>query len=364
MEGPRNPQEGELESVIGFLNENLRSKNNWSITQEYPTAITKTNLQNIKIITENGKVLSHALWRPIIVRTPLGLFKVAVVGSVVTHSQYRQKGLSKKIIESCLDSARKQGCDFALLWTNLYDFYKKFGFELAGSEWVYFIEKKLEGAGQNIKIVEGNMVSPEAVLKLYNTHTVNSIRSIEDIRNYLQIPNSRIYTAWGSDNKLLAYAVEGKGADLDAHVHEWAGNMKPLFSLINYIEEKQKRRIHLMVPSHSQALMRKLEEQKIRSNLGFLGMIKLLNPKNIFSKLIRQAKVNYGINDLVLQERENEFVFGTIGDTYSTKCERDMVELIFGPNIPSEIHSFSETTGKVLDTALPIHMWVWGWDSI
>ena len=67
-------------------------------------------------------------------KTPVGLFKVGALGSVVTSTDHRNQGLSTLTIESCLNAARQQGCEFAILWTNLYEFYRKIGFELAGSE--------------------------------------------------------------------------------------------------------------------------------------------------------------------------------------------------------------------------------------
>ena len=84
MDGPRAPNETEYPSVIRFLDTNLRPKGDWSITNEYPIAFSEANRNNIRIITENEEVLAHAVVRPMIIKTPAGLFKIAGLGSVVT----------------------------------------------------------------------------------------------------------------------------------------------------------------------------------------------------------------------------------------------------------------------------------------
>ena len=101
MEGPRAPSESEISQIFQFLDTNLRPDHNWSITSEYPTAFAPTNLENIRVIMEDDGVLSHAVMRPMIMKTPIGLFKVAGIGSVVTSSNHRNMGLSRQILDSC-----------------------------------------------------------------------------------------------------------------------------------------------------------------------------------------------------------------------------------------------------------------------
>jgi predicted acetyltransferase len=128
MDGPRAPHDAEFSSVVQFLDQNLRPEAGWSIQAEYPVAISPANIGNIRIIKDSGHVLSHAVMRPMIIKSPVGLFKVAGIGSVVTSSEHRNRGLSRTIIDNCLTAAREHGSDFAILWTNLYDFYRKMGF--------------------------------------------------------------------------------------------------------------------------------------------------------------------------------------------------------------------------------------------
>jgi hypothetical protein len=83
MEGPRPPIESEYDRVLEFLDNRLRPHSPWSIASEYPTALSRSNLNNIRIITEAEKVLSHAVLKPLIIKSPLAIFKVGAIGSVV-----------------------------------------------------------------------------------------------------------------------------------------------------------------------------------------------------------------------------------------------------------------------------------------
>lgn len=362
MEGPRPPHESEFPNVMKFLDSELRPTEGWSIASEYPVAFSAANLNNIRIITDSDQVLSHAVIRPMIIKAPAGLFKVAGLGSVVTSTDRRNEGLSSKTIESCLDAARAHGCDFAILWTNIYDFYRRFGFELGGSEMSATIDRELSIHDSNLKIIEGNKISAEAIHRLFNQHTVTSLRTPEETHKYLQIPNSRIYTAWGPDGQLKAYAIEGKGADLNGYIHEWGGGVSALMPLLAHIRRAQGRPITIIVPGHSKNLIRTLEGQKIAVNQGYLGMIKMLNTQSLFTKIKRHAR-HLGIPDFVLEARDSRFLIGTKDQVFMTESEHDIVRLIFGPKKASEIHDFG-TGATAIETVLPLNMWIWGWDSI
>lgn len=363
MEGPRPPHENEFPTVVRFLDSQLRPQEQWSIASEYPIAFAESNRNNIRIITDRDQVLAHAVIRPMIIKCPAGLFKVAGLGSVVTSSEHRNQGLSSKTIESCLEAARAQGCDFAILWTNIFDFYRRFGFELAGSELSAVIDRDLTIEETNLKFVDGAKVAPEAIHRLYTQHTVTSLRTIEETRKYMQIPNSRVYTAWDQHGIIRAYAIEGKGADLNGYVHEWGGGVKALIALFAHIRRVQKRNITVIIPGHSQNLARALAEQKIAINDGFLGMIKILNPNNLFAKIKKHSR-NLGFQDLVLeQQNDGQFLIGTRDQLFVTTSEHDLVRLIFGPFKASEIHDFG-AGAKTLEQVMPINMWVWGWDSV
>lgn len=353
---PRIPSPAELPAVVDFLNRELRSAHNWSIAKEYPQVFSDSNRSNLRVIMDGEKVLAHSAINYLIIKNTMGLFKVAAIGSVVTASDCRNQGLSQKILQSCLEAAQGQGADFAILWTDLYDFYRKLDFELAGSEISAVIESPLPIKEESLRFSQGNNVDPAALLQLYSQHTVSSIRTLEDIRRYLTIPNTQLYTVWDETGKLRAFAVEGKGADLNGYLHEWAGDVPSLLTLINRIVKHKEKPITLIMSSTAENLLRHLKTHPILINEGYLGMIRPLNVNSIFNKVHRHAR-NLGISDFVLAQNEQGFELGRGEMLYQISDLKTLTKVLFGPIETSQ----SDST---LYPILPIPMWIWGWDSV
>ncbi len=363
MEDPKVPENLKFTELFEFLDQQLRKDLDWSIVDEYPSVFCESNRKNIRVIEENGKILSHAVWKPLHIKSQLGVFKIAAIGSVVTHEDYRQQGLSKKIIQECIDAAIEEDCDFAILWSDLYEFYQKMNFFLAGNELIASIDKRLEVEPLGLHFQNSNQVAPEAILKLFQKHSVFSMRSLEDVRRYLQIPNSRVYTAW-HNNEIQAFAVEGKGADLNGYIHEWGGNVKPLLNLLNYIREDQARNLHMLLPLHSLNLLKRFQENQVDVHYGYLGLIRILKPQNLFSKIQRHASQVLGFNQLKMFYVDGEYRFQVQDKLFSTEKEEDIVRLLFGPQNPEELYDFSSEVSETLNRIFPLRMWIWGWDSI
>ncbi len=368
FEGPRAPSENEWPLVINFLTKSLRPGNKWSMLDEYPTSLARSQAHNMRVIIEDGNVIAHAVFKPIILKTPMGVFKVAAIGSVVTADDYRNQGHSTRIIESCLHAARQADCDFAILWTDLFDFYRRLGFELAGGEVSIAIDRDVS-TSTAFTFNDSNRVAADAILRVFNQHSVASHRTLEDVRAMLAIPNTRVSTAWDQTGKLVAYAVEGKGADLDGYIHEWGGSNEALLSLLTHMRKLQKRDLRLMAPAHAQNLIATLKATGCAEHRGYLGMIKILKTDSIFAKVHRFAK-SQGINDLILTESFTgdrapvKFEFGRGSSRYSTDSETDLLRLVFGPEKPSTQHKFDGPTADALDKVLPLRLWIWGWDSV
>ena len=363
MQGPRSPESHELAQVVEFLNNNLRQNNSWTIASEYPTAFAPSNLHNMSIITEDEKIISHAVLKTFVVKSPHAIFKVGAIGSVVTDPEYRQQGHSTNNINKCLNMATTQDCDLVVLWTDQFDFYRKLGFELAGFDYSYLFDSVQPVKNKNLRFVTGNNVDPNALLKLYSQHTVHAVRNLEDFRQFLKIPNSNLFTAWDQNNQLVAYAVEGKGADLINYIHEWGGQADALLDLFQYIRNEKKEVITIMTPSHSQNLRQKLDKVATLSHQGFLGMLKIVNRDSLLNK-IRKAFVAEGFDKIVLEKQDDKFVFGFASDLYTLDKESDLVQLLFGPMNVNSLDFVSNETKSKLSNLLPMPLWIWGWDSI
>lgn len=363
MEGPRSAQDSELTQLIDFLTQKLRTEASWSIASEYPTTLSVQNLHNMRIIKDKNQVVSHAVLKPLIIKNPHLVFKVGAIGSVVTDEAYRQQGLGQQIINDCIEQAEKQNCDIAILWTNLYDFYRKMNFELAGSEISFVIDRPLTQNLGNYKYLTNSKIAPEALLRVYSQHTVASARTLDEVKKFLSIPNTQVHSAWDTNNQLAAYAIEGKGADLNGYIHEWGGSITALLGLLTTVFTTQKQTKTLIVPRHSKNLIEKLDALHLIRNDGFLGMIKLTQFDQLSGKIKRAFRAE-GIIDMVLEKRPNGYWFGIGQEILTVANEADVVRLLFGPIDYKALHLLSPAAVQKIEKILPLPLWVWGWDSV
>ena len=362
---PRAPLNTELPDVITFLDSHMRKDQAWSVRDEYPLAFNAQNLNNIRIIKDDETIVSHAVVKPVLVKTPYAILNVCTIGSVLTDPTKRQQGLSSKVIEDCIEQAMALKGDILVLWTDMFDFYKNFGFEMAGTEISLIINAGFTPTKRrsDLKIVNSPKVDAAALLRLYNLHSVTSHRTPEDIKKCLQIPNARVYTAWNKNGQMEAYAIEGKGVDLQGYIHEWGGNTSALMELFKHIQTTQNREIVVITPPQCKNLIRQCTDGGAQQFEGILAMIKILDKSSLAKKAQRMAR-RMGMKDFAIEVHNDILYFGTSEEVYKTDSEADMVQLFFGPSKASSMHAFTDSTKEKLDKLLPLPCWVWGWDSI
>lgn len=352
MDGPRSPLAGELPEVISFLNKNLRSQYGWSIDEEYPTALSQLNIHNLRILKDN-EVLAHAAMRAIFVEAPIGLLKVLVVGSVVTTPSHQRLGLSRQILEDCLRTGRQNNMDLAILWTDKVSFYEKFGFVLAGHELAFIIDHPLKmGTTPTLRYSNSQNVDPAALLRVYQGHTIKTVRSVGEVAAYLKIPNSQVFTAWDPDGQLVAYVVVGKGADFSGFIHEWGGPLPLLLSLLEYVRQQHRQPVTLICGTHSKNLARTLREQDFVSVAGHLGMIQILNVPQFFKKIERYGRLLGHQDTLLTQPSSHQFVVQSNSKKWEFSSLADCTRFLFNDKIQQS------------NLLFPLSFWLWGWDSI
>lgn len=355
----------EWTELADFLKSNLRSQVTWSLQDEYPIAFSEQNLKNLQVIKKDGHIVAHAALLPTIVQTPYHLFKVGLVGSVVTDPNHRGQGLSKQTLASCEESARLQNCDLMMLWSDMHQYYHQLGYEIVGQEVALQFQKPLDIPNtQRLRFLNSNQVSADALLKVYNRHSLKSLRSTRDVRKFLKIPNSHVLTAWNTlSGELEAYAVIGKGADFQNYVHEWGGWVSSLLALLNHHIQNHPAPLTLITHPQAGNLIRQSIKYGAKQHTGFLGMMKIANPVS-FCKKIRKGVRAQGYQDFVFEYHDSRFYFGNSTEIYQTDSQQDILRLVFGPLNAEVMHPFHPDVLALFKEVFPIAFWVWGWDSI
>ncbi len=176
-----------------------------------------------------GNYVAHAAWRPVELVSRETRLSAAGIGLVTTHSEYRERGLASALVEGCVQQAREQGAELALLFSAPRRLYARLGFVEAGSERIRLFRGVGSGAKlpTGVSVRNGGIDDAGALLELLRSHPLRVERSLSDLRRLLAIPHTHVHVA-ERENAVVAYCIEGKGRDLRGVVHEWAGETAAL----------------------------------------------------------------------------------------------------------------------------------------
>lgn len=203
----------------------------FTIHDEYPLVLGDNDRSHsYLLIDENNAVHCHAnFWQRQLIATDPNLphLRIALIGNVATAHDQQGKGRMSLLLNSLISSARSQGLDGLVLWSDLVRFYHKFGFTTWGQERrFYFSTEARRPMLRNICLVTANDLSDDDLKRMLSIrpktgYTVE--RSVKEFRELLTIPALKIAAGYEGDI-IVSYAVCGKGLDMIGVVHEWGGD--------------------------------------------------------------------------------------------------------------------------------------------
>lgn len=114
MEGPRGTRKEEFDDLIKLVNMVFRPESQ-SMQREYESIFNEENLENLRIIVEDGKPVSHigTLEKDVVIYNCRS--RVGLVGGVCTHPDYRGRGCATLLLNDCINRFNEHGCDFMLV---------------------------------------------------------------------------------------------------------------------------------------------------------------------------------------------------------------------------------------------------------
>lgn len=131
MEGPFSITPQDHGELIDLLNLCFR-EDGGSMLDDYERHVGLCNQNNVRVIKDNGKIVSHIAVsvRPVV----LGGIptKVSGVGAVATHPDARGKRLASLLMEDCIARSEEQGADLMLISNDL-NLYRRHNARLCGS---------------------------------------------------------------------------------------------------------------------------------------------------------------------------------------------------------------------------------------
>lgn len=174
--------------------------------------------------------------------------KIGLIGAVVTHPQWRSRGLASQLIEKLLRKAIKEKVVAVFLWASDPGFYRKWGFESYGNQVripLTAFDHLTAHSSQEV-LIKKNW--NRSLFDFIRQEKIGLILKEEDRTWFSAHRNVEWYFTQNDIGVLTAYSAVGRGIDLPLLVHEWGGNPEHLRMIWSYLRERKEGLSLLSLP--------------------------------------------------------------------------------------------------------------------
>lgn len=261
---PRPPEPDEFPSLFALVDGVFRSGGG-SMAHDYPRLLAEPNRLNLRVIVEDGRVVSHvgiAIRGASIEGTRM---RVALMGAVATHPDCRGRGLASACVRSAMERAVECGAD--VMWiSGVRGLYKRIGARAVGSDLEYEVtaDHLRRFARPELEVRELTGEHLLAAAELYAHEAVRFVRPLEDWRSALKTGfafdgPARFLGAWDA-GRLAAYlVVRTPGRNGESLVVEYAGARGVLLGVLGAaLERCGAAALRLHVGQHDRTLASRL----------------------------------------------------------------------------------------------------------
>ena len=345
-DGPRAPRRDELNDLIAHVNRVMREEMGAAPTyaEEWPRIFRPSNLENIRLIRLDGRVVSAAAIYPHATRVGDVRLRIGGITGVATESAYRRRGYATRVMHACIERMSELGCHLSLLGSGVPSWYRKLGWEYAGVERSYQFSRgnrHLLPTDSGLEMRPAEDADFEALAAIHAARALGGVRSPDLLRSmWTPRPGAAVWVAL-RDGQVGAY-LRVRGTS----VTEYAGPADLVLPMLarlleswdeptvwtstRSIQERQintKPTVHgsLDAPWRPDDVTEALDALGILRSAAYVRMIRIEDPQG----LVRA----YGRTDLTARTDGNWIVVETPDRTLRLS-RTDAVKLFFGPERP------------------------------
>jgi len=336
------------------------------LAAEYGRVLDEPEATRHLVVMDGERFVAHAMARCVGVRAAGVETRLGMIGLVYTDPAFRRRGLAARCIGACESWLVGQGATLAVLWSDRHDWYARLGYHLAGLEALFAIDapacararRRLPFDGGVGKAAAGDWPGLEAA---YRARPVRAERRDGHLASLTAGPDCRVAVA-RCEGAAVAYAALGRGDDFPGVVHEWAGEPAGVLACLSQLLEGQESIAWLAGPADlAEEPAVALHAAGADRQLGGFGLVKLLQPEGLWSRLAADAPnlagtrlVRRGAGFRLLGARAACDLDGAAG-----------VRLLLDPSgLEAARRALSDRQLHSLATRLPWPLFVWGFDSV
>ncbi len=100
----------------------MREGSDQTMLDDYPLVYLNSNLDNIRVIKSEGRVVSVVPFLPRPVKIDDCNFSIGIISPTATYPEHRRKGDGLGCLKSCIERMAQVGCELSVLWTQVATF--------------------------------------------------------------------------------------------------------------------------------------------------------------------------------------------------------------------------------------------------
>ncbi len=345
-DGPRAPRADEFEELVAQVNRVMREEVGAAPTygEEWPRIYCRANLENIRVILVDGRIVSSAAIYPHEVRFGDARLRVGGITGVATDAPYRRRGYGTRVMQACIERMAELGCQLSLLGSGVPSWYRKLGWEYAGLERSYQFSRgnrHLLPTDPGLKMREAEDGDFEALASIHAARALGGVRSPGLLRSmWAPKPGAAVWVAQ-RDGAVSAY-LRVRGTS----VTEYGGPANLVLPMLSRLLETwdhpsiqtstrsiEQRHVNVKPTVHASLdapwrpddVTETLDALGILRSASYVRMIRIEDPQ----RLLRA----YGRTYLSARTVGDSIVVKT-GDRTLRLSRTDAVKLFFGPERP------------------------------
>jgi hypothetical protein len=344
---------------------------------EYPHLFTPDNFSNLRVVREDGKIVSHVgttIRSAAILGCPV---RVGNIGAVGTYKEYRGRGFAGACFDDACAHARAQGVDFMHISGDR-SLYRRAGCRRIGLDEQFTVPKEIAAARRGEVTVERYADADlRAIRQLHADEPVRYLRPLEEWQRVVR--NGRSTHAGAElgvvrrSDVIVAYAgLTPPRSDGTTGLQEFAGDRAALLGALDELMEKSAvplKAITLHVQSHDCALRALLAGGGLAPKPAHAGgTLLILNFPQFMERLRPLMEERAGTVEaarLSFRDYNGRFVFAYEGETVVATDRGGAAQLIWGTHEPQEWQWAGDGQGKqVLQAIFPVPALVYGFSYV
>jgi ribosomal protein S18 acetylase RimI-like enzyme len=326
----------------------IRAKIPFKMEEKFPLLFCEDNLENIRVICHNGRMVSVAGYYPSTLSIEGCEVRVASVGSVCTDPEYQNQGLASKILNDLEAEVKQKGIGLLLI-SGTRSLYRRRNCALVGGFMKCEISKTsipLTSLPSDIEIIDYEPEFLNQAVHLYNHEPARFIRTIIEFKALLQAAliadydcTYRMYVI-KRETRIAAYfllRIYHQHKAWRGEVVEYAGDRNLVARGLSLMLTRQALdRIQVHAPIDDPVIWYLRDLQAIIQNEKQQGTVKIVD----YPSLIKDLTLYFSqytplefLSSLCLDEKDGHISFALQGERLIIESADFIPQLIFGfPN--------------------------------